>query len=195
VENFPFVLGASEPSALREVAVVELPNVRWDDIGGLEGAKRELIERNSSSLGALLIPLRRHCDALQNKMDGLTSKKNVFAFGAIVDLNSLTTLSADQGASTHQSTFPCQTRHPVLVAWRHSSSGLLLLTIVDLNYIASEAHGLKQSNLAFKKLCRGYKDLSGVLKLEAVKRRTVWSSTFKKSTSLNGFLDSLILAL
>ncbi len=33
----------SNPSALRET-VVEVPNVNWDDIGGLEGVKRELQE-------------------------------------------------------------------------------------------------------------------------------------------------------
>eukprot|EP00964_Phaeocystis_antarctica_P041583 scaffold23779_cov55-Phaeocystis_antarctica.AAC.1 len=42
-ENFRTALGASNPSALRET-VVEVPNVTWNDIGGLEGVKRELQE-------------------------------------------------------------------------------------------------------------------------------------------------------
>merc|ERR1712180_414494 len=41
--NFRFALGASSPSALRET-VVEVPNVTWADIGGLEKVKRELQE-------------------------------------------------------------------------------------------------------------------------------------------------------
>merc|ERR1712064_100884 len=42
-ENFRFALGAGNPSALRET-VVEVPNVSWDDIGGLESVKRDLKE-------------------------------------------------------------------------------------------------------------------------------------------------------
>lgn len=42
-ENFKWALGHSNPSALRET-VVEVPNVTWDDIGGLEHVKRELQE-------------------------------------------------------------------------------------------------------------------------------------------------------
>merc|ERR1719301_333386 len=42
-ENFRTALGTSNPSALRET-VVEVPNVTWNDIGGLEGVKRELQE-------------------------------------------------------------------------------------------------------------------------------------------------------
>merc|ERR1712227_1180514 len=42
-EDFKFALGASNPSALRET-VVEVPNVSWTDIGGLESVKRELQE-------------------------------------------------------------------------------------------------------------------------------------------------------
>lgn len=41
--HFRAALGQSNPSALRET-VVEIPNVSWDDIGGLEGVKRELKE-------------------------------------------------------------------------------------------------------------------------------------------------------
>merc|ERR1719378_1023194 len=42
-QHFRQALGISNPSALRETAV-EVPNVTWDDIGGLEGVKRELQE-------------------------------------------------------------------------------------------------------------------------------------------------------
>ncbi|CAH8375208.1 unnamed protein product [Eruca vesicaria subsp. sativa] len=42
-EHFQTALGNSNPSALRET-VVEVPNVSWEDIGGLENVKRELQE-------------------------------------------------------------------------------------------------------------------------------------------------------
>merc|ERR1711971_872081 len=42
-EHFRTALGTSNPSALRETGV-EVPNVSWEDIGGLEGVKRELQE-------------------------------------------------------------------------------------------------------------------------------------------------------
>lgn len=43
MENFRYALGVSNPSALRET-VVEVPTVKWDDIGGLENVKQELQE-------------------------------------------------------------------------------------------------------------------------------------------------------
>jgi len=43
-EDFQFALGKSHPSALRETMVVEVPNITWEDVGGLEGVKRELQE-------------------------------------------------------------------------------------------------------------------------------------------------------
>ncbi|XP_071720439.1 cell division control protein 48 homolog D-like [Rutidosis leptorrhynchoides] len=42
-EHFQTALGTSNPSALRET-VVEVPNISWEDIGGLENVKRELQE-------------------------------------------------------------------------------------------------------------------------------------------------------
>ncbi|EEB74174.1 CDC48 family AAA ATPase [Thermococcus sp. AM4] len=42
-EDFYEALKMVEPSALREV-LIEVPNVRWDDIGGLEDVKQELRE-------------------------------------------------------------------------------------------------------------------------------------------------------
>ena len=43
MDNFRFALGTSNPSALRET-VVEVPTVKWDDIGGLAKVKQELQE-------------------------------------------------------------------------------------------------------------------------------------------------------
>jgi transitional endoplasmic reticulum ATPase len=43
MDHFRTALNISNPSALRET-VVEVPNVTWEDIGGLEGVKRELKE-------------------------------------------------------------------------------------------------------------------------------------------------------
>merc|ERR1719329_1127536 len=42
-EHFSAALGTSNPSALRET-VVEIPNITWEDVGGLENVKRELQE-------------------------------------------------------------------------------------------------------------------------------------------------------
>ncbi|MFX0123673.1 MAG: CDC48 family AAA ATPase [Candidatus Hodarchaeota archaeon] len=42
-ENFDEALKITEPSAMREV-LLEIPNVHWDDIGGLETVKQQLIE-------------------------------------------------------------------------------------------------------------------------------------------------------
>jgi len=43
MDHFRFALGVSNPSSLRETTV-EVPNVTWADIGGLEEVKRELQE-------------------------------------------------------------------------------------------------------------------------------------------------------
>ena len=42
-EHFNSAMGTCNPSSLRET-VVEVPNVKWDDIGGLEDVKRNLQE-------------------------------------------------------------------------------------------------------------------------------------------------------
>merc|ERR1719482_2085903 len=42
-DHFKYALGVSNPSSLLET-VVEVPNVTWDDIGGLQDVKRELKE-------------------------------------------------------------------------------------------------------------------------------------------------------
>jgi len=43
MDHFRYALTTQSPSSLRET-VVEVPNVSWDDIGGLENVKRELQE-------------------------------------------------------------------------------------------------------------------------------------------------------
>src|SRR5574337_457463 len=43
MEDFTEVLKELEPSAMREV-FVEIPNIHWTDVGGLENVKQELIE-------------------------------------------------------------------------------------------------------------------------------------------------------
>lgn len=43
MEHFKYALGQSNPSSLRET-VVEVPNISWNDIGGLEDVKKELRE-------------------------------------------------------------------------------------------------------------------------------------------------------
>ena len=40
-EHFRFAQGTTNPSSLRET-VVEIPDVTWDDIGGLEDVKKNL---------------------------------------------------------------------------------------------------------------------------------------------------------
>jgi len=42
-ENFDEALKITEPSAMREV-LLEIPNVKWEDVGGLEDVKQKLIE-------------------------------------------------------------------------------------------------------------------------------------------------------
>uniref|UniRef100_A0A069DWX9 vesicle-fusing ATPase n=1 Tax=Panstrongylus megistus TaxID=65343 RepID=A0A069DWX9_9HEMI len=43
MDNFRYAMGKSSPSALRET-VVEVPNITWEDIGGLDNVKKELQE-------------------------------------------------------------------------------------------------------------------------------------------------------
>lgn len=52
-----YAMSKSSPSALRET-VVEVPNVTWEDIGGLENVKRELQELVQVSDALLAVLLR-----------------------------------------------------------------------------------------------------------------------------------------
>ncbi len=71
MENFREALREVEPSAIREV-FVEVPNVRWDDVGGLDAVKQELIE-------AIEFPLR-YKDAFAKL--GARGAKGILLYGA-----------------------------------------------------------------------------------------------------------------
>lgn len=53
-EHFKYALGVSNPSSLRET-VVEVPNITWDDIGGLEVRRRRRRHTNTTSLPPCLL--------------------------------------------------------------------------------------------------------------------------------------------
>uniref|UniRef100_A0A673K9J9 Transitional endoplasmic reticulum ATPase n=1 Tax=Sinocyclocheilus rhinocerous TaxID=307959 RepID=A0A673K9J9_9TELE len=48
MDDFRWALSQSNPSALRET-IVEVPNITWEDIGGLDDVKRELLVRISDN--------------------------------------------------------------------------------------------------------------------------------------------------
>ncbi|KAF7299352.1 AAA ATPase [Mycena indigotica] len=58
MDNFRFALGISNPTALRET-VVEVPTVKWDEIGGLGKVKLELVQcpRRTSREGPELLTM------------------------------------------------------------------------------------------------------------------------------------------
>jgi transitional endoplasmic reticulum ATPase len=70
MEHFLSALSEVEPSAIREV-VVEVPDVKWEDVGGLEQVKRELRE-------AVSWPLE-HSDLLQHA--GVSAAKGILLYG------------------------------------------------------------------------------------------------------------------
>merc|ERR1712093_245235 len=43
MDHFKYAIAKANPSSLRET-VVEIPNITWEDIGGLDQVKRELME-------------------------------------------------------------------------------------------------------------------------------------------------------
>lgn len=70
-KDFREALKVVRPSALREV-LVEIPNIKWDDIGGLENVKQELIE-------AVEWPLK-HPESF--KRLGVNPPKGILLYGA-----------------------------------------------------------------------------------------------------------------
>lgn len=69
-EHFKHALGSCNPSSLRET-VVEVPNVKWEDIGGLEEVKKNLQEM-------ILYPIE-HPDKFHKF--GMTPSKGVLFYG------------------------------------------------------------------------------------------------------------------
>ncbi|KAL3567165.1 hypothetical protein D5086_032580 [Populus alba] len=89
-EHLNIALGTSNPSALRET-IVEIPNFRWEDIGGLEKVKMELQEtvqypvehpEKGNSVGDAAGAADRVLNQLLTEMDALSAKKTVFVIGA-----------------------------------------------------------------------------------------------------------------
>ncbi|RWW26235.1 hypothetical protein GW17_00009392 [Ensete ventricosum] len=123
-EHFKTALGTSNPSALRET-VVEVPNVSWDDIGGLDNVKRELQEV-FFFVGDAGGAADRVLNQLLTEMDGMTAKKTVFIIGAtnrpdIIDpallrpgrLDQLIYIPLPDEASRHQIFKACLRKSPV----------------------------------------------------------------------------------
>lgn len=69
-DHFKHALGATNPSSLRET-IVEVPNVKWEDIGGLEDVKKNLQEM-------ILYPIE-HPDKFQKF--GMEPSKGVLFYG------------------------------------------------------------------------------------------------------------------
>ena len=69
-EHFKYAMGHTNPSSLRET-VVEIPNITWDDIGGLEETKKDLQEM-------ILYPIE-HPDKFQKF--GMSPSKGVLFYG------------------------------------------------------------------------------------------------------------------
>jgi len=69
-DHFKFAQGHTNPSSLRET-VVEIPNITWDDIGGLEETKKDLQEM-------ILYPIE-HPDKFQKF--GMNPSKGVLFYG------------------------------------------------------------------------------------------------------------------
>jgi transitional endoplasmic reticulum ATPase len=70
MSHFQYALSVTSPSALRE-NVVEVPNVSWEDVGGLENVKRELYE-------TVQYPIE-HADKFEKF--GMQSSKGVLFYG------------------------------------------------------------------------------------------------------------------
>jgi SpoVK/Ycf46/Vps4 family AAA+-type ATPase len=60
-EHFKFAMGQCNPASLRET-VVEVPNIKWEDIGGLEDVKRNLQVKKFKNKKKMF--LRKSCSLL-----------------------------------------------------------------------------------------------------------------------------------
>ena len=69
--HFKHALSVTNPSALRE-NIVEVPNVTWDDVGGLEDVKRELYETVQVLLCAIFYCSHRYISVFKTSCDSNT---------------------------------------------------------------------------------------------------------------------------
>ncbi|KAL1121965.1 hypothetical protein AAG570_003373 [Ranatra chinensis] len=179
MENFRYAMGKSSPSALRET-VVEVPNVTWEDIGGLTAVKRELqelvqaraaapcvlffdeLDSIAKSRGGTLGDAGGAADRVINQilteMDGMGAKKNVFIIGATNRPDILIYIPLPDERS-REAIFRANLRKSPVAA------------DVDLLYIAKVTHGYSGADLT--EVCQRACKLAIRQSIDAEKRRAI----------------------
>ncbi len=90
MSDFQEALKEVEPSAMREV-LVEVPDIKWDDIGGLEGVKEELREIfKEAQENAPSIIFIDEIDSIAPKREEVTGEVEKRVVSQLLSVSSLT---------------------------------------------------------------------------------------------------------